>query len=185
LVEVAALPVATPNTGPQVAVQDWAENKLLPRLDQVARGRSFEQGRLAFASAQCLLCHRMGNAGGVVGPDLTAVASRFNRNDLLTSILDPSKVIDEKYRNTIFTLKDGTSATGTIEREDDRSVVVRLSPLSPATATLRAGDIAKREPSPVSAMPPGLLNTLTESQILDLLAYLESGGNPAHADFQP
>lgn len=185
LVEGAVVPATLPNSGPQLVVQEWKEADLAPRLDRVSQGRSFEKGRLAFAAAQCAVCHHMGNAGGVLGPDLTAVASRFNRKDLLISILEPSKVIDEKYRNTTFTLKDGTSVTGTIEREDTAGVVVRPSLALPATTTLRPADIARREVSTVSPMPPGLLNVLSEAQILDLLAYLESGGNPAHADFRP
>jgi putative heme-binding domain-containing protein len=185
LVEGAIVPPTLPNSGPQLVVQDWKEADLVPRLERVSQGRSFEKGRLAFAAAQCAVCHRMGNAGGVLGPDLTAVASRFNRKDLLISILEPSKVIDEKYRNTTFTLKDGTSLTGTIEREDAAAVVVRPSLALPATTTLRPADIVRREVSTVSPMPPGLLNVLSEPQILDLLAYLESGGNPAHPDFRP
>jgi putative heme-binding domain-containing protein len=185
LVDGALVPATVPNSGPQLVVQEWKEADLAPRLDAVSHGRSFEKGRLAFAAAQCAVCHRMGNAGGVLGPDLTAVASRFNRKDLLVNVLEPSKVIDEKYRNTTFTLKDGTSVTGTIEREDANAVVVRPSLALPDTTTLRPGDIVRREVATVSPMPPGLLNVLTEAQILDLLAYLESGGNPAHADFRP
>jgi hypothetical protein len=51
--------------------------------------------------------------------------------------------------------------------------------------TLNKADIVRRDASPISPMPPGLLNVLTEDQILDLLAFLESGGNPQHADFKP
>ncbi len=163
LVEGAIVPATLPNSGPQLVVQEWKEADLVPLLDRVSQGRSFENGRLAFAAAQCAVCHRMGKAGGVLGPDLTAVASRFNRKDLLISILEPSKVIDEKYRNTTFTLKDGTSVTGTIEREDAAGVVVRPSLALPATTTLRPADIVRREVSAVSPMPPGLLNVLERS----------------------
>lgn len=185
LVEGAVIPSTLPNSGPQLVVQEWKEADLVPKLDRVSQGRSFEKGRLAFAAAQCAVCHRMGNTGGVLGPDLTAVASRFNRKDLLTSILDPSKVVDEKYRAVTFTLKDGTSVTGTVDREDAAAVVVRPSLALPATTTLRPTDIARREVSTISPMPTGLLNVLSEVQILDLLAYLESGGNSEHADFKP
>ena len=176
---------AVPNSGPQVLVKTWAAADLLPKLDRVSHGRSFDGGRLAFAAAQCVACHRMGSVGGDFGPDLTAVGSRFNRRDLLDSILDPSRVIDEKYRNTVFSMKDGSASIGTIDHEEGTKVVVRTSPLSPLMTTLNKADIVRREASPISPMPPGLLNVLTENQILDLLAYLESGGNAQHADFQP
>jgi hypothetical protein len=176
---------AVPNTGPQVFVKVWAAADLVPKLDRISHGRSFSSGRLAFAAAQCATCHRMGKTGGDFGPDLTAVAARFSRRDILDSILEPSKVIDEKYRNTLFTLKDGSSAAGTIDREEDGKVFIRTSPLSGQTTTLNKADIVHRELSPISPMPPGLLNVLTENQILDLMAYLESGGDPQHADFKP
>jgi hypothetical protein len=166
-------------------VKVWTAADLVPKLDRLSHGRSFSGGRLAFATAQCATCHRMGKPGGDFGPDLTAVAARFSRRDILDSILEPSKVIDEKYRNTLFTLKDGSSVTGTIDHEEDGKVFVRTSPLSGQTTTLGKADIVRREQSPISPMPPGLLNVLTENQILDLLAYLESGGDPQHADFKP
>jgi hypothetical protein len=176
---------AVPNTGPQIFVKVWTAEDLLPKLERISHGRSFSAGRLAFAAAQCINCHRMGNTGGDFGPDLTAVGARFSRRDILDSILEPSRVIDEKYRNTLFTLKDGSSAAGTIEREDDMVIYVRTSPLSGQITAVNKADIVKREASPISPMPPGLLNTLNENQILDLLAYLESGGDPQRADFKP
>ncbi len=173
------------SSGPQTVVKEWKAEELAPLLDRVGSGRSFESGRQAFAGAQCVLCHRMGSIGGAVGPDLTAVSSRFNRRDLLDSILNPSRVIDDKFRNTTFLLKSGSSIVGTIERETEESVTIRLNPLSPATTTLPQSDVRSREPAQVSPMPPGLLNVLTQNQILDLVAYVESGGNPAHPDFKP
>jgi len=77
-----------------------------------------------------------------VGPDLTAVGSRFNRRDMLDSILDPSRVIDDKFRNTAFTLKDGTSVVGMIEREDGKAVVVRTNPSLAQTTTVPVANIA-------------------------------------------
>ena len=173
------------STGPQVLVRDWKAGELIPLLDRVGSKRSFEAGKQAFAGAQCALCHRMGNAGGLVGPDLTAVGSRFNRRDLLDSILNPSRVIDDKFRNTVLTLASGANIIGTIEREDEKTITIRTSPLLPQTTAVQKSDVKSRELSPISPMPPSLLNVLTQNQILDLLAYLESGGDPKHRDFSP
>ena len=186
LIAAAAQPTSLPaSSGPQVLVREWKPEELFPLLDRVGRGRSFDAGKQAFASAQCVLCHRMGQIGGLTGPDLTAVASRFNRRDLLDSILNPSRVIDDKFRNATFTLKSGENVVGTIELENEEAVTLRTSPLAPQTVTLQQSNIASREPSLISPMPPGLLNVLTENQILDLLAYLESGGDPKHRNFAP
>jgi putative heme-binding domain-containing protein len=185
LLDAPAKAEAVPNSGPQLLVKAWAAADLLPRLDRVSHGRSFAGGRLAFAAAQCIACHRMGSIGNDFGPDLTAVGSRFSRRDILDSILDPSRVIDDKYRNTVFELKGGVTAIGTVDHEEETKILIRTSPLSAQTTALNKADIVHREPSTISPMPPGLLNVLTENQILDLLAFLESGGNPEHADFKP
>src|SRR4030095_14291068 len=82
-------------------VKEWKTADLVPLLDQVSQGRSFGSGKAAFNDAQCLACHRFGNEGGAVGPDLTGIASRFTRRDILDSILEPSKVLSDQYQNII------------------------------------------------------------------------------------
>ena len=169
------------------AVKEWQLADLAPLLDRVSRGRSFEAGRAALLTAQCHLCHRVSSdpamPAGVVGPDLTAVASRFNRRDLLEQILDPSKVIDEKFRQVNLAMLDGSEITGTVEAEDARKITLRPNPLSIETWDLPKEKVRTRTVSSLSPMPAGLLNSLTAGQVLDLLAFLETGGNPAAANF--
>jgi putative heme-binding domain-containing protein len=176
--------VAVKNTGPQLQVKDWKMEDIEPRLDRVGKGRSYESGRLAFTAGQCIVCHRLGKAGGFIGPDLTGVAGRFSRRDLLMNILEPSKVIDDKYRSTTFQMMSGSTVVGLVDHEDDEAVYVRVNPASPETTGVPKGLIVSREASPISPMPRGLLNVLSETQILDLLAYLEAVGDPNHPDFQ-
>ncbi len=126
-----------------------------------------------------------GKKGGIIGPDLTAVPSRFDRRALLESILEPSKVIDEKFRNIAFVLKNGNSIVGAVEREDEQKVIVRESPLGENSIELPKQRIVRREPSPISPMPAGLVNGLRREQILDLLAFLESGANTNSSVFKP
>ena len=168
-------------------VKEWHLADLAPFLDQVSRGRSFDGGRAALLTAQCHLCHRVSSdpalPAGVVGSDLTAVASRFNRRDLLEQILDPSKVVDEKYRQVTLALLDGSELTGTVEAEDTRKIVLRPNPLSSETRDLPKEKVRSRTVSSLSPMPAGLLNSLTAGQVLDLLAFLETGGNRAAANF--
>jgi putative heme-binding domain-containing protein len=147
-------------------------------LKQRLRNRSLENGREAFRAAQCVVCHRFGNEGGLIGPDLTSTASRFDRRAILESIIEPSKVIDEKYRNVSFTLKDGHNISGSVEREDELKVLVREGPFAKQPTELLKEKIAGREPSLISPMPSGLIDVLQRDQILDLLAYLESGAEP-------
>jgi len=182
LIRLPAAPV--PVSAPAPVVRAWTLEDLAPRLDQIGSGRSFETGRAAAISTGCVLCHRVSAdptvPAGLLGPDLVQVAARFGRRDLLDHILNPSKVVDEKYRILTLTLTDGSRVTGGLESEDDERVILKPQPLAPETIAIGKSRIASREISLVSTMPPGLLDTLTEARILDLLAYLEAGGNADH-----
>ncbi|HZQ48129.1 MAG TPA: c-type cytochrome, partial [Verrucomicrobiae bacterium] len=164
-------------------VKDWKMADLQPLLDQVGKGRSFAQGKEAFTAAQCAQCHRFGNQGGSVGPELTAVSSRYGHRDILESILEPSKVVSEQYQNTVITRKDGDDVTGRIVEENEQKVVVVTNPLTQTKVEVLKSDIAKRTASKISPMPEGLVNNFTKEEILDLIAYLESGGKETFAAF--
>jgi putative heme-binding domain-containing protein len=165
-------------------VKDWQMSDLLGDLDKVGKGRNFSQGKDAVYTSLCLMCHRMGDEGGSVGPDLTAVASRYSRQIILESILEPSKVISEQYANTEITLNNGTLLTGRIMSETDEKIILRPSMLAPELTELSKADVKSKQFSKVSPMMPGLVNTLTKEEILDLLAYFESAGKPEGAAFK-
>ena len=148
----------------------------IPVLNEVNQGRSCEKGKAAFAAAQCFQCHRFGNEGGAVGPDLTAAANRFSRRDMLESILLPSKAIGEKFQNTILTKKNGDDVTGLIVYETAEKVTIITDPITTQRRDVKKSEIESRRISQLSPMPDGLVDTLTREDILDLLAYLESGG---------
>jgi putative heme-binding domain-containing protein len=166
-------------------VQGWKMEDLQPNLDQVGQGRHFQVGKSVFHDAQCLLCHRFINEGGSVGPELTAVSSKYSRRDVLESILLPSKVVSDQYQNYCIIKKDGDSETGRIIDETDDKVVVQPSPLLPERVAIQKADIAERRPSRTSPMPEGLLNQFTKDEILDMLAYIESTGKEKAANFKP
>ncbi len=166
-------------------VQEWTLADLEPLLDQVSQGRTFSRGKDAFNDAQCILCHRFGNDGGFVGPELTAASSKYTRRDILESILDPSKVISEQYQNYVIVKKDGDGVIGRIVDEDDQRIVVASNPLGGDNEEVKKSEIAERRPGKVSPMPEGLLNQLTKDEILDLLAYIESAGKEKASNFKP
>jgi putative heme-binding domain-containing protein len=165
-------------------VKAWRTADLQPLLVDVGKGRNFARGKEVFTAAQCIACHRYGDQGGAVGPDLTAVAARFKRQDILESITEPSKVVSEQYMNSVFQLDDGKVVVGRIVNETADKVVVRPKPLEPVTVTIKKTAIESRSLSKISPMPEGLLNTFNKEEILDLLAYLESLGDPNHPDFK-
>jgi putative heme-binding domain-containing protein len=173
------------NTPPRKFVKAWEMQDLLPRLGELKSGRSFENGQAAFAAVSCIKCHRFNGAGGASGPDITGAGNRFQPADLLESIILPSKIISDQYQATEIITKHKHVVVGSVQGENEQQVVIRSSPLSTETETVPKGEIAVRRPSKLSIMPQGLLDVLTEGEVLDLLAYIRSAGNPKDKCFQP
>ncbi|MBT6157754.1 MAG: c-type cytochrome [Planctomycetaceae bacterium] len=175
-------------TEQQPFVRKWATADLSESLNKLKSGRNFANGKRMFATAKCIACHRIGNRGGVVGPDLSAVSARFRPADVLVSMLDPSRVVAEKYRNEIFVLKDGRTVTGRLVPGGDyRSPSLRVlaDPLKPAEfVEFAKSAVELHKFSPVSSMPNNLLDHLTKQQILDLLAYINAAGRAEHPSFR-
>src|SRR5262249_43495099 len=113
----------------------------------------------------------------------TAISSRFSRRDILESILEPSKVISEQFQNTIVRLKSGDAVEGRVVEETADRIVIQPNQLLPDKTTIRKADIKSRGPSKLSPMPESLVDVLTRDEILDMIAYLESGGRRDHPDF--
>jgi putative heme-binding domain-containing protein len=170
------------NTAPAPApnrrfVRQWSMNDFAAGLPSLKTGRDLAGGKRLFAEAACAQCHRVGTEGGLVGPDLTAVGARFDARALLESVIEPSKVVAEPYRNIAITTKAGLIHEGRIVSEDATSVVLATNPVDPDDRRRVArAQIISRRVSEISSMPEGLLDTLTREEILDLLAWIESGG---------
>jgi putative heme-binding domain-containing protein len=176
------------NTPPPPArrvVKNWKMDDLLPALNDVGKGRNFNRGKMAYEIAQCGICHKFAeaNSQGGVGPDLTSVASRFTRRDILESTIEPSKVVSEQFANTIVRTKSDT-IDGHIMEDTADKLVVQINPLKPENVTIKKSDVRSRTLSKLSPMPEGLVDVLTKDEILDMLAYIESGGNREHPDFK-
>ncbi len=161
-------------------VKDWKMEDFGDELaSKLTAGRNFQRGRSMFAITKCFACHRFNQEGGAVGPDLTAVNGRFSPRDLLESILVPSKAISDQYQAVTILMTNGKLVTGRIVNHSGDTFVINTDMLNPDALTrVNRNQIDEMEPSRVSMMPAGLLNTLTEEEILDLLAYMLSRGNP-------
>jgi putative heme-binding domain-containing protein len=183
LTEKPAAP-AIPAAPPRSFVKAWTVAELEPKLSGAASGRNFERGRNLYTATQCAACHQFAGEGGSIGPDLSGIAGRFSRRDILEAIIEPSKALSEQYASYLITTKKGDLVAGQIIEENNDHLIVLTDPLSGATQLVGQTQIATREISPVSLMPPALLNTCTEEEVLDLLAYLESGGNPESPAFK-
>jgi putative heme-binding domain-containing protein len=164
---------------PRPVVKQWKNEELAAKLEKPG-GRNFNRGRDAYLAASCAKCHRCGDEGGAVGPDLTAIASRFSKRDILESIVEPSKVVSDQYQNEQFSTFSGKNITGRVVDETADKLMIQPDPLEPARVEIRKSDLETRKPSKVSPMPTNLIDVLTEDEILDLLAFLESGGSKEH-----
>jgi len=133
----------------------------------------------------CASCHLFKGKGGALGPDLTSVGNKYDYTSILTEIIEPSKVISDQHASVVLRLKDDTLVVGRELGGDDDTLNMAINPLKPDEVTvIKKSDIAERKVSPISMMPPTLLNTLTEEEILDLIMYFASGGRVGHTAFQ-
>ncbi|MEX0884764.1 MAG: c-type cytochrome [Cyclobacteriaceae bacterium] len=162
----------------------WTVEEATPLMEDL-EGRDLEKGKAMYAAALCASCHTMGDEGRYVGPDLTQLGSRFTPKDILEATINPSEVISDQYAATVFVLGDESSVVGRLIREDEENYYVSQNPFDPDNLREVPKDqVTNTKESEVSIMLPGLVNRLNEEELKDLMAYLVSGGNPAHEVYQ-
>jgi putative heme-binding domain-containing protein len=120
----------------------------------------------------CGKCHRIGQRGTPVGPDLATATQLRSKEDLLESLLWPSRRIEPKYAAYLVQMHDGRSLTGLLERRDRIAVVLRDG--EGKQIELAADQIDHLHPLRTSLMPEGQTADLTAQQAADLLEYLRS-----------
>jgi putative membrane-bound dehydrogenase-like protein len=154
-----------------VAFDEKAYKKYRTLLtDQAVAAGSTKAGRLVFKNT-CGPCHKMYGEGGIIGPDLTG-SNRANLDYLLGNILDPSGEIQDDYKMVVVTTRDGRTYVGNIAKETERQVTLRV--VGQDAVVVNKSDIQTREVTPASMMPSGLLDALTDKQIIDLVAFMRT-----------
>ncbi|MBK7875595.1 MAG: ThuA domain-containing protein [Planctomycetes bacterium] len=126
-------------------------------------------GKLVFEK-NCIQCHRVDGQGAEIGPDLTGMGTH-GAADLLPIILDPNRTVEAGYSEWQLETKDGKLVTGTMAREDARSVVLRSTN---GDAEVARDDIEWIKNTGRSPMPEGLESIGAEG-FRDLFAYLSGG----------
>jgi putative heme-binding domain-containing protein len=129
----------------------------------------------ALFTKHCGACHTLFGDGGKVGPDLTH-ANRFDRDDLLVNIVDPSRVIRKEYLSYVVTTTDGRVLTGLIAEQTPQRLT--LVDAKAERTTLSRSEIESLRESPASLMPEGLLQPLKPQELRDLFSYLQSKSPP-------
>jgi putative heme-binding domain-containing protein len=164
--------------------KNWKVEEALQVVSQDASPRNFDQGKAMFAASLCRTCHQMKGEGGVAGPDLTQLGTRFSDKDMLEAIIAPNKTISDQYGSTVFYLKAGGSILGRLIRQDNEKYYISQNPFDPQTVReVQKKNVLRTRVSEISPMLPGMINALNAEELKDLMAYLKSGGNPNHAMF--
>jgi putative heme-binding domain-containing protein len=158
-----------PEQAPSLANLDGVDadtwNQRLAKIDWT-RGDA-QRGAAVFQKAQCAACH---SGAAALGPDLAGVAKRFSRRDLLTAIVQPSKDVSPRYRTVRVVTAKGTVHQGIIIYEAADGMILQTGPAE----TIRIPGRPSKTPTPRSLMPAGLLDSLRDEEIADLLAHLAS-----------
>ena len=140
---------------------------LSPMIDRADASR----GRAVYEE-ECSRCHRFGDLGKDYGPDLTSIANRFKRRDMLEAVLWPSRTISDQYQSHIIETEDNDILDGLILSEDPDRITIML-PDADRPVAIPKERIRDRRLSSVSGMPDGLLDTYNLGDIADLLAFLQ------------
>lgn len=180
-VELAALDQATSPVVLPPINRDFQKAWTLADFEKAPEGYKpdLARGRRVFTEANCVACHRSGAEPGLslVGPDLTGVGQRFDRRAIMESLLDPWRVVAAQYRLASLVMKDGAVHEGPVVLDDAETIGLATNPVDPGAVTkAQRADIAKL--TEMSAMPPGLLNTFRQEELMDLVAWLQAGSPP-------
>ncbi len=158
-----------------VATEDEAQRRRLDTLpaEVAARGHA-DAGRALFISGRgaCVSCHRIAGTGNLVGPELTTVGRIRSSRDILESIVFPNASTAQGYEAQTVETASGQSLLGVIRRNLPEAIVL-VDPTGQEQTIPRA-QITGMQALPTSLMPPGLDRTLTEQELLDLVAFLSS-----------
>lgn len=173
-----------PEAAPKIT--EWKLADFADDLKRVGTHRNFARGQQQFTALACAQCHQLGKEGVAFGPSLSDVVKKYkgDAKAVLAEILEPSKTIEDKYRNVTLELGDENSLSGLILAEDATSVTIQTGPAANQIQKVAKSAIKSRKASALSLMPAALLNSLDKEQVLDLLAYLLAEGKADHAAFK-
>lgn len=168
--------------GPPVA---WTVDTAMKLFASELQARDFKQGKQMFSAGLCIACHRFSGEGGHSGPDLGSVGNRYSIRDILVAICEPSASISEQYMASTVKLQNADPLYGRLIFRNDKEVGVAANPFDLNQITKApAAKVESVEFSQVSIMPPGMIMGMNQDELMDLIAYLISGGDPQHKAFK-
>ncbi|HUR57829.1 MAG TPA: c-type cytochrome [Opitutaceae bacterium] len=158
----------------EIMNQNVAKDGRVAELEVIATGGDPVRGRAAFAAGTgaCVSCHRIGDTGATLGPDLSHIGKIRTARDLLEAISFPSATIARGYESFQLGTRDGRTIVGTIPKESAETLFVRTA--DGAENAIPRSAVTKLEPVATSLMPPGLDRVLDTKALADLVAFLQS-----------
>jgi putative heme-binding domain-containing protein len=118
----------------------------------------------------CFACHVIDDFGASLGPDLSDAGKKLTRREIAEAISDPAAKVDAKYYTETVTTADGEILSGFIEKEDEKSITLRLG--AELLQVIPKASVKKRETAMTSTMPADTLTTLTAEEFVDLIEFL-------------
>ena len=140
---------------------------LLSAGGDIGRGRRVFYGE----KVACYHCHTIGNQGGHVGPDLTAVGAIRSGHDILEAIVFPSASFVPGFE--IYNVETKTDTYAGVRGQDTPDALTLVTGPN-AEIRIPRKQIVSIKPSSVSLMPEGLDESITRAEFIDLLAFLQS-----------
>jgi putative heme-binding domain-containing protein len=122
----------------------------------------------------CARCHMPRRQGGRVGPDLSGINNK-SKEELLTSILNPSYAIEPRFVNYVVTTKDGRMYDGVMANETPGAITLRGGSVDGGDETVLRKNVAEIRASSVSLMPEGFEQNLSKQDVADVITYLRGG----------
>lgn len=137
--------------------------------DAYMAGADLTKGKALF-TAVCASCHKLYGEGGEIGPELTG-SNRADLEYILTNMIDPNMEVADSYKLVTINTRDGRTYAGNIYREDNQRITLRIVGQD---LVIPKAEILSRETSPLSMMPEGMLDALSDQQARDLIGYLKT-----------
>lgn len=150
----------------------------LPALEELAKtSGDAAKGKALFAASlkndmQCMKCHKVNGQGGEIGPDLSAIGTKGSRQNLFESILYPSRAIADQHVSWVVGTADGQTITGLLVKETETALTIRDANGKDTVVDVK--NLESRKKSTVSLMSEDLVKTMTETELVDMVAYLET-----------
>lgn len=159
----------------ELAIKLFGESAPRPRQEVIAKYRAAllikgdaMRGTSVFETA-CATCHRLGQLGKDVGPNLATIR-QWNSDQILINILDPNREVAPNFLSYSVETKDGRTFDGLIAEESAASLTLKRA--EGVTETVLRRDLAQLSGSGLSLMPDGLESAVSVEQMADLIAFL-------------